>query len=667
MKFLKNKILEHFASLDYLWQDIVSHLDTLQDELTTFLAIDEFDTAIENRFRSIYLSLTGDSSTDAIDNSSFEILKSNSSLDDTDFIAEYKETIASALCGNNSPDDINSDYALSLDNIDIDYFYDDEDSEDISSGIINKFSDYTSLNSLVIPTQSTKRSNVFTSPVFASLDFIIDESTYQTAANITSASSKISSLVDVATNIKTIETDNADELDDIIDKLDEIKADFDSLSAVAAPTGDNTWDWNSSHEDIFEKVVDLCDLYNTYGALKTSGYDTANTTIQNYLESYIKGDDALVRILLAKNTEYENRTDANSDITAIRDFVDTDDHFPDATTNKYSHDNEFIVSLQFDALEKSDVSFVKPASSGASSSSSSASGSEWHAGSGTPLSSVGSVDDFYLDSDTGDIYKKASSGWGSSIANIKGDAGTNGSDGADGADGTNGADGADGADGINGTNGTDGEDGADGVDGAQWHTGTGTPDSATGIENDFYLDTDTGDVYQKTSSGWGDNIANIKGADGTNGADGSDGADGADGESISIENWTAGDYTSGDIVQHNSNFYICANDRASTDTDNPADDIDNWRRIDEELNTYAKYEEYAKQFDFDINYNSDDSIDYIEYSTDLGTIKKELSYDTDGNVSSISLLLDDSDIAGIDNTKTFSYDTDGNLTSIAYS
>lgn len=50
-----------------------------------------------------------------------------------------------------------------------------------------------------------------------------------------------------------------------------------------------------------------------------------------------------------------------------------------------------------------------------------------------------------------------------------------------------------------------------GADGATWHTGSGAPDSSTGVSGDLYLDTTSYEIYEKGSS-WA-SIGNIKGAD----------------------------------------------------------------------------------------------------------------------------------------------------------
>ncbi len=51
--------------------------------------------------------------------------------------------------------------------------------------------------------------------------------------------------------------------------------------------------------------------------------------------------------------------------------------------------------------------------------------------------------------------------------------------------------------------------GTQGVDGATWYSDFGEPEEATGKTNDFYLDTATGNVYNKTESGWGDPVCNL--------------------------------------------------------------------------------------------------------------------------------------------------------------
>lgn len=73
----------------------------------------------------------------------------------------------------------------------------------------------------------------------------------------------------------------------------------------------------------------------------------------------------------------------------------------------------------------------------------------------------------------------------------------------------------------------DGAPGADGADGATWLSGAGAPDNGDGNNGDFYLDTETGNVYTKESDIWGI-TANIKGDDGDPGDTGATGPAGPD-------------------------------------------------------------------------------------------------------------------------------------------
>lgn len=58
-------------------------------------------------------------------------------------------------------------------------------------------------------------------------------------------------------------------------------------------------------------------------------------------------------------------------------------------------------------------------------------------------------------------------------------------------------------------------EGADGADGATWHAGSGAPGAGLGTAGDLYLDTDTGDVYQRAAA-WA-LVGNIRGTAGVNG------------------------------------------------------------------------------------------------------------------------------------------------------
>jgi hypothetical protein len=88
--------------------------------------------------------------------------------------------------------------------------------------------------------------------------------------------------------------------------------------------------------------------------------------------------------------------------------------------------------------------------------------------------------------------------------------------------------GATGATGATGPTGPQGTAGTNGAPGSVWYQGTTVPSAATGINGDFYLNTTTGDVYQKASGAWGLQ-GNIKGATGPTGPQGIQGATGAQG------------------------------------------------------------------------------------------------------------------------------------------
>ena len=75
-----------------------------------------------------------------------------------------------------------------------------------------------------------------------------------------------------------------------------------------------------------------------------------------------------------------------------------------------------------------------------------------------------------------------------------------------------------------GVAGEDGEDGEDGQDGAQWHVGTSFPETAA--QNDLFLDTANGNVYQLGESTWS-LVTSIKGETGVDGIDGIAGEDAA--------------------------------------------------------------------------------------------------------------------------------------------
>lgn len=146
-------------------------------------------------------------------------------------------------------------------------------------------------------------------------------------------------------------------------------------------------------------------------------------------------------------------------------------------------------------------------------------GATWHDGAGAPADTLGIDGDYYLDTAAGDVYEKAAGAW-SIIANITGPTGPQGDTGPQGLTGPQGDTGPQGA------TGPQGETGPAGADGATWYDGSGAPAGTLGADGDYYLDTGTGDVYEKAAGAWSV-IANIVGPQGVKGDTGPAGADGA--------------------------------------------------------------------------------------------------------------------------------------------
>lgn len=71
-------------------------------------------------------------------------------------------------------------------------------------------------------------------------------------------------------------------------------------------------------------------------------------------------------------------------------------------------------------------------------------------------------------------------------------------------------------------------EGVAGVDGSTWRSDTTTPSNSLGVDGDFFLDTNTSNIYKKVA-GIYTLVVNVKGADGADGATGSTGAVGATG------------------------------------------------------------------------------------------------------------------------------------------
>lgn len=129
-------------------------------------------------------------------------------------------------------------------------------------------------------------------------------------------------------------------------------------------------------------------------------------------------------------------------------------------------------------------------------------GSKWFSASGIPSAGVPAlavVGDFYLDSNVGIYYEKTSTSTWTNRGSLIGPAGSPGAP------------------------------GAAGTPGEKWFSGAGVPSTATGIVGDWYLDTSTGDYYEKLSAVLWTLRGNLKGPAGSQGPTGPTGSTGAPG------------------------------------------------------------------------------------------------------------------------------------------
>ena len=83
--------------------------------------------------------------------------------------------------------------------------------------------------------------------------------------------------------------------------------------------------------------------------------------------------------------------------------------------------------------------------------------------------------------------------------------------------------------GLQGPKGATGDAGTNGTNGATWYTGTVVPSATTGVLNDLYLNTTTGDYYKKTGTNVWTMQANLNGPQGPQGLTGVAGPTGAQG------------------------------------------------------------------------------------------------------------------------------------------
>ncbi len=164
-------------------------------------------------------------------------------------------------------------------------------------------------------------------------------------------------------------------------------------------------------------------------------------------------------------------------------------------------------------------------------------GTMWLSGTTAPANILGNTNDFYINTSSGDYYKKTGPTTWTYQGSLMGPAGANGSGsggsvgptGPMGIPGANGIDGTNGTNGTNGINGTNGTDGVNGIDGNNWLSGIGVPATAQGSLNDYYLNTSNGTYYKKTGATSWTLLGSLMGPAGANGINGVNGANGIDG------------------------------------------------------------------------------------------------------------------------------------------
>jgi hypothetical protein len=123
-------------------------------------------------------------------------------------------------------------------------------------------------------------------------------------------------------------------------------------------------------------------------------------------------------------------------------------------------------------------------------------------GSGTPGSSTGKINDSYIDTLAGIFYLKSVGGW-SQVFSMQ--------------------------TGPQGPKGVKGDTGLSGADGKTVLNGLSNPSNQLGYDGDFYVNTNTLNIFgPKTAGNWGDSTP-LTGADGAPGADGSAGPAGLTG------------------------------------------------------------------------------------------------------------------------------------------
>lgn len=177
-----------------------------------------------------------------------------------------------------------------------------------------------------------------------------------------------------------------------------------------------------------------------------------------------------------------------------------------------------------------------------------ADGAVWFTAETDPIAATGQLGDYALNTLSGDVFRRGSGGWvrEGNLKGVKGDTGAQGPQGATGATG------------------------ATGTAGSRWHTVTGAPSTALGVNTDMALDTATGNWYRKESGAWSLK-GNIKGPTGATGAQGVPGA------TWKGEWSSATEYVARDVVYYNGNSYIAL--QTGTNQTPPATSDSYWQII----------------------------------------------------------------------------------------
>ncbi len=129
-----------------------------------------------------------------------------------------------------------------------------------------------------------------------------------------------------------------------------------------------------------------------------------------------------------------------------------------------------------------------------------ADGAVWFTAASDPIAATGQLGDYALNTLSGDVFRRGSGGW-VKAGNLKGAKGDTGAQGPQGATGPK---------------------GDTGMAGSRWHSVTGTPSMALGVDTDMAVDTATGNWYRKESGAWSLK-GNIKGPKGDKGDTGDPG------------------------------------------------------------------------------------------------------------------------------------------------